>query len=208
MADESNPELLQLTAQIVSAHAGQDQLPAAALPELIQSVYRSLVAAGTTEPAAAPPTPAVPIRKSVFRDHIVCLEDGRKLATLKRHLQTSHGMTPDQYRQRWDLPASYPMVAPDYASRRANLAKRVGLGRLPAGAEPTHPAEAGEAPPPREPAVTRVPARRARVQGLSARQAFRAQRPARRGPSRRFELSGCPKVLTSALALMSVHRPA
>ena len=175
MADEADPELLKLTARIVSAHVGQSQLPAAALPGLIQAVYRSLATAGTTEPAPAPLTPAVPVRRSVFPDYIVCLEDGRKLKTLKRHLQASYGMTPEQYRRKWDLPASYPMVAPNYASRRSELSKRIGLGRLPAGAKPPGPAEADKVPAPPDlpeatpqPVVTRVPARRARVQELKS----------------------------------------
>ena len=97
MADESNTDILGLTAKIVSAHIGKNQLAAAALPELIQSVYRSVATVGTTEPAPAPLTPAVPIRKSVFPGYIVCLEDGQKLKMLIRHLQTSYGMTPEQY---------------------------------------------------------------------------------------------------------------
>ena len=169
MADDSNPELLELTAKIVSAHVGQNHLPAAVLPELIQSVYRSLATAGTIEPEPEPVVPAVPIRKSVFPDHIVCLEDGRKLKMLKRHLQTSYGMTPDQYRQKWDLPASYPMVAPDYASRRSDLAKQISLGRGGASAKPAESTETGKAAAPPElpeampePAVPQVRARRAR----------------------------------------------
>ena len=96
MAGESDTDVLRLTAKIVSAHVGNNQVTVAALPELIQSVHRSLAAAGMAEPAPAPAplTPAVPIRKSVFPDHIVCLEDGKKLKMLKRHLQTSYGMTP------------------------------------------------------------------------------------------------------------------
>ena len=163
MANESSPELLELTARIVSAHVGQNHLSVIALPELIQAVYRSLATAGTTEPASEPLTPAVPIRKSVFADHIVCLEDGRKLKMLKRHLRTSYGMTPDQYRRKWNLPPSYPMVAPNYAIQRSSLAKQNGLGRVLTGTEPANPAEAGEAPDtPAVPAITQVPARRAR----------------------------------------------
>ena len=168
MADASNPELLELTASIVSAHVGQNHLPVTTLPELIQSVYRSLATAGTVE-AAPPPTPAVPIRKSVFPDHLVCLEDGLKLKMLKRHLKSSYGMTPEQYRQKWELPASYPMVAPNYATHRSKLAKQIGLGRGGASARPADPTGAAEAAAPPElpeaapePAVTRMPARRAR----------------------------------------------
>ena len=167
MAGESDTDVLKLTARIVSAHVGNNQVAADALLELIQSVHRSLAAAGTAEPtsSAAPPTPAVPIRKSVFPDHIVCLEDGKKLTMLKRHLQVSYGMTPEQYRRRWGLPDSYPMVAPNYASRRSSLAKQAGLGRKPGSAAPeqTNPAENSQEPDlPAEPPVTRGRARRAR----------------------------------------------
>jgi predicted transcriptional regulator len=92
-------------------------------------VYRTLSAVGVEAPVPEKPQPAVPIKRSVFPDHIVCLEDGKKLKMLKRHLQTSYQMTPDQYRERWGLPADYPMVAPSYAERRSSLAKKIGLGR-------------------------------------------------------------------------------
>src|SRR3954463_13180824 len=120
-----------------------------ALPSLIQSVYRSLSTAGEIEaaPAAAAQTPAVPIKKSVFSDYIVCLEDGKRLKMLKRHLQTSYGLTPDAYRTKWGLPRDYPMVAPTYAAKRSSLAKSIGLGRKAAAAEPV---------------VAKLPARRAR----------------------------------------------
>ncbi len=138
MANESDTAVLRLTAKIISAHVGNNQVAVAALPELIQSVHRSLATAGTAEPAPAPAslTPAVPIRRSVFPDHIVCLEDGKKLKMLKRHLQASYGMTPQQYREKWGLPADYPMVAPNYASHRSSLAKQSGLGRKPASSAP------------------------------------------------------------------------
>jgi predicted transcriptional regulator len=122
--------LLGLTAQIVSAHASNSTLEANALPGVIRQVYKTL-ATVTEKPAPAPaekPQPAVPIRKSVFPDYIVCLEDGKQLKMLKRHLATSYNMTPEQYRQKWGLDASYPMVAPNYAERRSSLAKQIGLG--------------------------------------------------------------------------------
>ena len=131
MSDGSDTDVLRLTAKIVSAHVGKNQVAVGALPELIQSVHRSLATAGTAEPAPAPLTPAVPIRKSVFPDYVVCLEDGKKLKILKRYLQVRHGMTPGQYRQKWGLPADYPMVAPNYASHRSSLAKQAGFGRKP-----------------------------------------------------------------------------
>jgi len=164
MADESDTDVLRLTAKIVSAHTRKYQVAADTLPELIQSVWRSLATAGTAEPASAPPTPAVPIRKSVFPDHIVCLEDGKKLKVLKRHLQTSYGMTPQQYRGKWGLPADYPMVAPNYASHRSSLAKQIGLGRKPRSAAPEQTdLKKSEKPDlPAEPPVTQGRARRAR----------------------------------------------
>jgi len=131
----TNPELLQLTAQIVSAHCANNDLSADALPDLIHRVYQALSTVDAPAPAVAEkPTPAVPPRKSVFPDYIVCLEDGKKLKMLKRHLQSAYGMTPDQYRERWGLPPEYPMVAPNYAERRSALAKQIGLGRK-AGAD-------------------------------------------------------------------------
>ena len=167
MAGDSDTDVLRLTAKIVSAHIGKNQVAANALPELIQSVHRSLATAGTTEPAPAPapPTPAVPIRRSVLPDYIVCLEDGKKLKTLKRHLQTSYGMTPGQYREKWGLPADYPMVAPNYASHRSSLAKQAGLGRKPGSAEPERtelPGGIDEPDLPVQPPVTQGRARRAR----------------------------------------------
>ena len=141
MAGEPDTNVLRLTAQIVSAHISRNQVAADVLPELIQSVHRSLAAAhmaDVEDPALepAPLAPAVPIRRSVFPDHLVCLEDGTELKTLKRHLQTSHGMTPEQYRRKWGLPDSYPMVAPSYASHRSSLAKQAGLGRKPGSSAP------------------------------------------------------------------------
>jgi predicted transcriptional regulator len=130
----TDAHLLGLTAQIVSAHVSKNAVPADALPTLIQSVFKSLAGAGAVEAPAVKLEPAVPIKKSVFADHLVCLEDGKKLKMLKRHLATSYQMTPEQYRQRWGLPSDYPMVAPDYAARRSVLAKSLGLGRKPAAA--------------------------------------------------------------------------
>ena len=167
MASDADSNVLGLTAKIVAAHVGHNQVAADALPGLIQSVHRSLTAAGTAEPAAAPAplTPAVPIRRSVFPDHIVCLEDGKRLTMLKRHLQASYGMTPDQYRQKWGLPADYPMVAPNYASHRSSLAKQAGLGRKPGGSaseKANLPEEIVEPDLPVQPLVTWGRARRAR----------------------------------------------
>ena len=124
---------MELAAQIVSAHVSNNAVEAAALPSLIQEVYKALTSlkGGVSEPAAASekPVPAVHPKKSVFADYIVCLEDGKKLKMLKRHLHSAYNMTPDQYRERWGLPCDYPMVAPSYAERRSDLAKELGLGR-------------------------------------------------------------------------------
>jgi predicted transcriptional regulator len=131
-SDTAEIDFLALTAQIVSAHVGHNSTPAAELPPLIQSVHAALAALGNDAPAEAPRAePAVPIKKSVFPDYIVCLEDGKKLKMLKRHLKTAYAMTPDQYRTKWGLPPGYPLVAPNYAERRSALAKSIGLGRKP-----------------------------------------------------------------------------
>jgi predicted transcriptional regulator len=129
-------QLLGLAAQIVSAHVKNNAVPANELPALIQSVYATLTQAGTQTPEPEKQEPAVPIKKSVFADHIVCLEDGKSLKMLKRHLQTAFGLTPEQYRGKWGLPSNYPMVAPNYAAKRSTLAKAIGLGRKPAAPEP------------------------------------------------------------------------
>ena len=128
----SNSELLGLTAQIVSAHVSHNPVPAADLPGLIQEVFRTLSGVGT-RPAPEPerPQPAVPVKKSITPGYLICLEDGKKLKMLKRHLKTAYNMSPEQYRERWGLPADYPMVAPDYAKHRSSLAKKIGLGTTP-----------------------------------------------------------------------------
>ena len=133
MADASSTQaVLGLTAQIVSAHVSNNVVSRDALPELIQQVFSTLMGAGTEQAEPERLQPAVPIKKSVFAEYIVCLEDGKKLKMLKRHLQTSYNMTPEQYRERWNLPHDYPMVAPRYAEHRSELAKKIGLGRKPA----------------------------------------------------------------------------
>ncbi|GAN86753.1 MucR family transcriptional regulator [Komagataeibacter intermedius] len=126
---EQDFSCLELTTQIVSAHVSNNSVAADVLPDLIRNVYQALAMAG--RPAEEPEKlqPAVPIKRSVFPDYIVCLEDGKKLKMLKRHLQSAYGMTPEQYRERWGLPAEYPMVAPNYAERRSSLAREIGLGR-------------------------------------------------------------------------------
>ncbi len=121
--------LLSLTTEIVAAHVSNNSVALSDLPVLIEQVYKSLSNVGS-EPVVVEerPQPAVPIKKSVTPDYIVCLEDGKKLKMLKRHLKTAYNMSPEEYRERWGLPADYPMVAPNYARQRSSLAKQIGLG--------------------------------------------------------------------------------
>ncbi|MCA3349423.1 MAG: MucR family transcriptional regulator [Roseomonas sp.] len=129
---KSASNILALTAQIVSAHVAHNAVAASALPSLIQEVHRTLsTIESVPAPASQRPDPAVPIAKSVTPEFIICLEDGKKMKMLKRHLRTSFNMTPEQYRERWGLPLDYPMVAPRYAKQRSSLAKKIGLGTKP-----------------------------------------------------------------------------
>jgi predicted transcriptional regulator len=122
-------ELLSLTTEIVAAHVSNNTVAVTDLPQLIEQVYRTLANVGVEPvPAVERPQPAVPIKKSVTPDYIICLEDGKKLKMLKRHLKTAYDMTPEEYRDRWQLPPDYPMVAPNYAKQRSKLAKQIGLG--------------------------------------------------------------------------------
>jgi predicted transcriptional regulator len=126
---DQTSDLLALTTEIVAAHVSNNTVSVGDLPQLINQVYNSLAHIGTLPtPPAERPQPAVPIKKSVQQDYIVCLEDGKKLKMLKRHLKTAYNMTPEAYRERWGLPADYPMVAPNYARQRSRLAKDIGLG--------------------------------------------------------------------------------
>lgn len=125
-------ELLALTTDIVSAHLSNSQVAAEEIPNIIQKVYKTLSSVGSDSIGSAErPQPAVPIRKSVTDDYIICLEDGKKLKMLKRHLKSAYNMSPEEYRERWGLAADYPMVAPNYAKQRSNLAKELGLGKNP-----------------------------------------------------------------------------
>ena len=131
-SNDTNEMLITLTADIVAAHVSNNTVAVSDLPTLISNIHGAL--AGLSAGAAAPAValePAVPIRSSVKSDYIVCLEDGKKLKMLKRHLMTHYGMTPDDYRAKWGLAADYPMVAPAYAEQRRDLAKAIGLGRAP-----------------------------------------------------------------------------
>lgn len=119
---------MSLTSEIVAAHVSNNTVAVTDLPGLIEQVYKTLSSVGGGDTAADRPTPAVPIKKSITPDFIICLEDGKKLKMLKRHLKTAYDMTPDEYRERWGLPSDYPMVAPNYAKQRSKLAKAIGLG--------------------------------------------------------------------------------
>ena len=173
---ENSQAFLGLTAEIVSAHVKNNHVDAADLPSLIQQVYLALRNAGAPAAVAVAPVPApeperqapvVAIKKSVFPDYIICLEDGRKMKTLKRYLRTTYNMTPEQYREKWDLPPEYPMVAPSYAEHRSVLAKQTGLGRktAPAAIAADSPVVAAPdaTPPARAPAPAPAPAATAEI---------------------------------------------
>jgi predicted transcriptional regulator len=133
MADEtqSGAVLIDLTAQIIASYVGHNKVQAGDLPALITTVVTALRSASTPQPTPEPEklSPAVPIKKSVTPDYLICLEDGKKFKSLKRHLRTHYDMSPEEYRTKWGLPADYPMVAPAYANARSELAKRMGLGQ-------------------------------------------------------------------------------
>jgi predicted transcriptional regulator len=163
---EHSKALLGLTADIVAAHVKNNQVATTALPGLIEQVFAALRDAGrAAAPAPAPArveperqSPVVSAKKSVFADYIICLEDGRKLKTLKRHLRSTYDLTPEQYREKWGLAADYPMVAPNYAEHRSALAKQAGLGRKPAAAKPAAPQLDLTPPPAPRPAPVQPPA--------------------------------------------------
>lgn len=127
----SRDDILRMAVDVVSAYVSKNPLPATQISELINTVYSSLSQLDPQAPEvkAEAARPAVPVKKSVNPDYIVCLEDGKKLKMLKRHLRTTYNMTPDEYRAKWNLPADYPMVAPNYAAQRSDFAKKIGLGR-------------------------------------------------------------------------------
>ena len=132
MADNpADSSYIQLTAGIVSAYVSNNTVPSAEIPNLINQVHAALlrVSGGQATTPVEPPKPAIPVKRSITSDYIVCLEDGKKFKSLKRHLRTQYNMTPEQYRDKWALPADYPMVAPNYAAARSQLAKQMGLGQ-------------------------------------------------------------------------------
>ncbi len=132
MADNSSSSrFIELTADIVSAYVSNNSVPASDIPNLINQVHLALlrVSGGQIETRPEPLKPAISVKRSVMPDYIVCLEDGKRFKSLKRHLRTQYKMTPEQYREKWGLPADYPMVAPNYAAARSQLAKQMGLGQ-------------------------------------------------------------------------------
>ncbi len=145
-SDRKEVDLLELTAHIVSAYVEKNRLPASGLSDLIASVSASIGGLGQPAvPEVVPPVPAVNPKRSVTPDFIICLEDGKKFKSLKRHLGVHYVLTPDAYRAKWGLPADYPMVAPNYAASHSQLAKSIGLGRKPTVAETAKPARAKKA---------------------------------------------------------------
>lgn len=130
MDDGTQPELVELTAKIVSAFVSNNTIGAADLPQLINDTHAALSRAtgGVVVPERDELKPKVPVKKSVMPDHLVCLEDGKKFKSLKRHLRTHYNLSPEEYREKWGLPHDYPMVAPNYARARSDLAKKMGLG--------------------------------------------------------------------------------
>jgi predicted transcriptional regulator len=131
MTDGTGKGYIDLTADIVSAYLSNNPTPASEIPNLISQVHSALlrVSSGRSEAPAEPAKPAVSLKKSISPDYLVCLEDGKRFKSLKRHLRTQYNMTPEQYRDKWGLPADYPMVAPNYAVARSQLAKKMGLGQ-------------------------------------------------------------------------------
>lgn len=131
MTDVAAKSFIDLTASIVSAYVGNNPTPAAELPALISQIHAALVRVSSGRPEALPEPakPAVSLKKSMTADYLVCLEDGKRFKSLKRHLRTQYSMTPEQYREKWGLPPDYPMVAPNYAVARSQLAKKMGLGQ-------------------------------------------------------------------------------
>ena len=126
---EKEDDILALVAEIVAAYVSKNTVPAAELPALIKKVHATLGGFSGDTAAALPRAPAVPVKKSIAPDYIICLEDGKKFKSLKRHLRTHYNLSPEEYREKWALPADYPMVAPNYAQARSNLAKQMGLGQ-------------------------------------------------------------------------------
>jgi predicted transcriptional regulator len=190
---EDKAQLVELTADIAAAYLSANTVPAGDLPGLIQTIHQALsgVSSGAPAPAAEPAKPAVPVKKSITPDYLISLEDGKKYKSLKRHLRTKYNMTPDEYRSKWGLPKDYPMVAPNYAKARSEMARSMGLGQGGRGRKPAaaaaapKTAKAPKAPKPAKAAKAAAPAKRGpgRPKKNAAAPAAAAA-PAKRGPGR------------------------
>lgn len=175
MAEAQDEQLIALTADIVAAHVSHNTIASGEIADLIARVHGALTGLGQPQPAPEVELkPAVSVRSSVKPDHIICLEDGKKMKMLKRHLATDHNMTPADYRAKWKLPADYPLVAPDYAAQRKDLALKIGLGRKPAAPAANQPAE--------KPAPKRKLSAKFTGKGAAAKPA-----PAKRGAGKKTE---------------------
>jgi len=175
---EDKAQLVELTADIAAAYLSANTVPAGDLPGLIQTIHQALsgVSSGAPAAAAEPAKPAVPLKKSITPDYLISLEDGKKYKSLKRHLRTKYNMTPDEYRSKWGLPKDYPMVAPNYAKARSEMARSMGLGQ---GGRGRKPAAASAAP---KTAKAAKPAKAPKAP--KAPKAAKAAAPAKRGPGR------------------------
>jgi len=128
--DAAPADIMECASDIVSAYVSNNPIQSAELPELIREIHSTLKTLGSSHGVSATPEPAIPIKKSITDDFLICLEDGKKFKSLKRHLRSKYGLSPEEYREKWGLPYDYPMVAPSYARKRSALAKEMGLGKL------------------------------------------------------------------------------
>ena len=179
---EDKAQLVELTADIAAAYLSANTVPAGDLPGLIQTIHQALsgVSSGAPAPAAEPAKPAVPVKKSITPDYLISLEDGKRYKSLKRHLRTKYNMTPDEYRSKWGLPKDYPMVAPNYAKARSEMARNMGLGHGGGGRKP---AAAKAAAAPKAAKAAKAP-KAAKAKAPKAPKAAKAAAPAKRGPGR------------------------
>ncbi|GGC73931.1 hypothetical protein GCM10010994_35360 [Chelatococcus reniformis] len=186
MTQETDQQLIELTADIVAAYVANNQMDATGLSSIISSVHASLIklSSGVAEEPPQQQRPAVLIKKSITPDYIVCLEDGKKFKSLKRHLRTAYGMTPEEYRAKWGLPPDYPMVAPNYAAARSHLAKTMGLGQQ--RRERAEPAPAAPVAP-EKPAKTRASSAKASPAKAAAKSTGAVAKRTSAGPRKRAQ---------------------
>jgi predicted transcriptional regulator len=180
---EDKAQLVELTADIAAAYLSANTVPAGDLPGLIQTIHQALsgVSSGAPAPAAEPAKPAVPVKKSITPDYLISLEDGKRYKSLKRHLRTKYNMTPDEYRSKWGLPKDYPMVAPNYAKARSEMARNMGLVQ---GGRGRKPAAAKAAAAPKAAKAAKAPKAAKAAKAPKAPKAAKAAAPAKRGPGR------------------------